>query len=196
MSPSEDGSNPPIEQVQFAIRVDEHLRTIADLVNRAIRSAGYSSDAEQGDDGRELTATEYSGKAQRSLSTRRKKLRYWQRIEPLLESLLKIDAEYFGSNVVPLPVRMEVPAIAQPTLAELAQTAALLKQAEAASLRTRVALLHPDWDPSQIDAEVDLIQSEGSVIDPLTFGLGGAGVTPPAGSSEPDTNGATDDATV
>jgi len=170
-APAEDGTNPPIEQVQFRIRVDEHLRTLDNLISRAVRMSGYSPDADQADSGGQQTATEYVGKARRSMQTRRKKLRYWQSLEGLMESLLKVDAAYFGSGVVPLPVRMEVPAAVQPSMRELAETVSLLRQTEATSIAVRVRALHPDWDQKDVDAEVDRIQSESSVVDPATFGL-------------------------
>ncbi len=42
----------------------------------------------------------------------------------------------------------------------LARTATLLQQAEAASIGTRVGLVHPDWTPEQIADEVAAIQAE------------------------------------
>lgn len=174
MQPGEQG-DAPITQVQFKIRVDEHLRTIEDLTNRAIKACGYSPDTDQAGSGAAITATEFSGKAKRSLSTRSKKLRYLQSVEDLLETLLWVDATYFDSGVTPMPVRMIAPDAVQPSLRELAETVNLLKTAEAASIRVRVQTLHPDWDASQVDDEVETIQTESSSIDPLTFGLGGRG---------------------
>lgn len=174
MQPGETG-DAPITQVQFKIRVDEHLRVLDDLTSRAVRMCGYNPDAENGSDGGEQTATEYSGKAKRSLSTRQKKLRYLQSLEDLLETLLWVDAKYFSSGVTPLPVKLIAPSAVQPSLKELAETVNLLKQAEAASITVRVRTLHPDWDQTQVDDEVAAIQGESSVIDPLTFGLRGAG---------------------
>lgn len=181
--PGEQG-DPPIDQVQFSIRVEEHLRTIEDLTTRAIKMSGYSPDTEQGGDGNAITATEYAGKQKRSLSTRQKKLRYLQAIEDLLEALLVVDATYFDSGVTPMPVKLVAPAASQPSMKELAETVNLLKTAEASSIRVRVQTLHPDWDDTQIDAEVELIQGESSVIDPLTFGLGGRGVRRPEPSDD------------
>jgi hypothetical protein len=180
MQPGETG-DAPITQVQFKIRVDEHLATLEDLTTRAIKACGYAPDTDQGDSGGAITATEFSGKAKRSTSTRRKKLRYLQSIEDLLETLLWVDATYFQSGITPLPVRMIAPPESTPSLKELAETVNLLKQAEASSIRVRVQTLHPEWDAQQIDDEVALIQGQTSVIDPLTFGLAGKDVsrTPP-----------------
>lgn len=192
MQPGENG-DAPITQVQFKIRVDEHLRTLEDLTQRAIKMCGYAPDSDQGSDGGPQTATEFSGKAKRSISTRRKKLRYLQGIEDLLETLLWVDATYFQSGVTPLPVKMIAPPDSQPSLKELAETVNLLKQAEASSIRVRVQTLHPDWDSTQIDDEVAEIQGQTSVIDPLTFGLGGRnGLNAPGnGPSNAASNAAT-----
>jgi hypothetical protein len=173
-----DRENTPITQVQFALRVQEHIAAIELLTSKAIKAAGYSPQS-MGDyeAGTAITATEVEAREGRSLSTRMKKLRYWQNIEQLLESLLKIDAEYFESGITPLPVKMEVPPPAEDSLKVLAETVEVMKRAEASSLRVRVSVLHPDWDDSEIDAEIERIQNESSVVDPLTFGMGGSGLS-------------------
>ena len=177
MQPTER-ENAPITQVQFAMRVQEHIAAIELLTSKAIKAAGYSPQS-MGDyeSGSAITATEVEAREGRSLSTRMKKLRYWQSLEQLLESLLKIDAEYFKSGVTPLPVKMEVPPPAEDSLKFLAETVEVMKRAEASSLRVRVSVLHPDWDDTEIDAEIERIQNEQSVVDPLTFGMGGSGLS-------------------
>lgn len=184
MQPGENG-DAPITQVQFKIRVDEHIKAIDLLTRKAIESCGYNPDSDNGGDGQAITATEYNGKAARSVSTRAKKLRYLQTAEQLLEGLLKIDAAYFASGVTPLPVRMVAPPALNVDIAALAATVNLMKQAEASSIRVRVKTLHPDWDNDEIDAEVEAIQAESSVVDPLTFGLGGAGISQPKEPAAP-----------
>jgi glucose-6-phosphate isomerase len=71
---------------------------------------------------------------------------------------------------------MEVPPPAEDSLKFLAETVEIMKRAEASSLRVRVSVLHPDWDDSEIDAEIERIQNESSIVDPLTFGMGGSGI--------------------
>ena len=170
MQPGDD-TDAPITQVQFKIRVDEHIAAIDLLTRTAIENAGYTPDAERANSGGDMTATEYSGKQKRSLTTRKKKLRYWQDVEKLMFGLLQVDAAYFSSGVVPFPVKMVVAPSVQPSMSELAATVALIQQAEASSLRVRVAYLHPDWDEAKINTEVDDIQAESSTVDPSTFGL-------------------------
>lgn len=170
MSPSDNG-DAPITQIQFDIRVDQHLKAIEALTSRVIKACGYSPDAENADTGKAITATEYNGKQRRSLATRDKKIRYWYALESLIEALLVIDAEVFNSGITPLPVEMEVPDGIQVDMKVLAETVNLLKSAESASLRIRVKILHPDWEDAQVDAEVEEIMKETGIQDPTTFGL-------------------------
>jgi len=162
----------PISQVQFKIRIEEHIRAIDQLTQTAVKSAGYSPQS-LGDyeAGSAMTATEVQARERKSISTTSKKQRYWAELERLLYGLLQIDAAYFASGIEPLPVKIEWQAPASDSLKTLAETVKLMKEAEAASLRVRVAALHPDWDDSEIDDEVTAIQDESSAVDPTTFGL-------------------------
>lgn len=169
--PGENGGDAPIDQVQFKIRVDEHLRTLDFLQRKVIETCGYNVDAEVGEQGDAMTATEYSGRAKKTARTRDKKLRYWRRIERLLETLLKVDAAIFTSGVTPLPVKMIVPDMMQPTTLELANTAKVLREAKAASTRVIVEMMNLVGE-DMIDEEVAAI--EGAEADPSTVGLPGA----------------------
>lgn len=171
MQPTEEGE-PPITIVQFAIRVEEHIRTAEWLVNKALRAAGYNPDGDYSDSGQQMTATEYAGKNRRSLSTRDKKIAYWKpALEELLEALLVADRDQFNTPIEVFPVRVEFPDVIQPDLRGLAETVELFKRAEAASLQVRVETLHPDWDSVQVQEEIERIQEEHSVVNPDTFGL-------------------------
>lgn len=187
MNPT-DEKEAPIVASQFAIRVEEHLKAIEWYSAKAVRAAGYNPDSDFGDDGGEMTATEYSGRNRRSFSTRAKKVLYWtQALEQIIEALIKVyNAEFAGQgegSKKPIPeewpVRVEFPPAAHPDLKYLAETANLMKQAAAASTRVRVALLHPDWTDREIDEEVAAIEDEGAVVDPATFGLAPGGENPP-----------------
>lgn len=183
MQPGDD-SDAPITQVQFKIRVDEHLKTIEHLTNKALNMAGWNSDSEGASDGTQMTATEYSGRSSRSTATRAKKLRYMQLLERLLFDLLVLDAKHFGSGVTPLPVKMVVPPANSPSMKELAETAQLLRNAKAASTKVIVEHVHPDWDGDQVDREVERIEGEEPVVEtPDTFGAPGAQV--PGGELAP-----------
>lgn len=171
MQPGEDG-DAPITIVQFAIRVEEHIRAAEWFINQALKAAGYNSDIGMGEAGGDMTATEYSGRNKRSLSTRDKKIMYWKgALEEVLEALLAADAQEFNSGIEVFPVKVEFPDAVQPDMRMLAETVEFMKRAEAASLQVRIETLHPDWDPKQVKEEVDRIQEESSIINPDTFGL-------------------------
>lgn len=173
MPPTEDG-RAPITSVQFKIRVDEHLRTLDFLIRKAIESCGYNVDADTGEQGDAMTATEYSGRAKKTARTRDKKLRYWRRrVERLLEALIVADSIHFASGITPLPVRMVVPDMMQPTTLELANTAKVLREAKAASTKVIVEFVHPDWTPDMVDKEVARIEEAEAVTDPAAVGVPG-----------------------
>lgn len=184
MNPGEK-DEAPIVATQFNIRVDEHLKALEWYSAKAVRAAGYNPDSDFGDDGGDMTATEYSGRNKRSLSTRNKKALYWtQALELILEALVKVyNAEFAGQNgnrpPIPeeWPIKVEFPPGVHPDIKYLAETAQALKAAQAASTRVRVQLVHPEWSDRQVEEEVALIEGEAEVIDPATFGLApGAGL--------------------
>lgn len=180
--PSESGE-PPIDQVQFKIRVEEHLAALDFLLRKVIETCGYNVDADTGEAGAAITATEYSGRAKKTARTRDKKLRYWRRVERLLATLLKVDAKFFASGITPLPVKMIVPDMMQPTTLELANTAKVLREAKAASTKVIVEMMGLVGD-DRIDEEVAAILGEGGAADPST--LGAPGVPDQPGAPLPD----------
>jgi len=199
MQPSEDGEQ-PITLVQFAIRVEEHIRAAEHIASKIVKQAGYNpqtmGDTAEGEAA--MTATEVNSRSSRSNLTRDKKIRYWaNRLEDLIWALLQIDKELFGQSysLENVRVRVRYPDSVQPDMLVLAQTVAAMKQAEAASIKVRVETLHPDWDEGQVEAEVEQLQKESTVVDPTTFGLGGrpaptvdtASNTPGAAPAGPDT---------
>lgn len=191
--PREDGGA-PIEQIQFQIRVDEHLKALDKALALVIQACGYNADTDTGENGRDMTATEFNGRSKRTMRTRDKKLRYWRRIERLMRTMLELDAAHFGSGIVPLPVKMIVPDVMQPSLLDLATTAKMMRDAKAASTRTIVESLHPDWTPDMIEEEVALIDGADEAADPTLVGLPGSVNAP--GAPLPDEDPATDDAAV
>lgn len=174
---------------QFAIRHEEHRSTIEDLTGRVIRNAGYSGGT-FGDDsgGPAVTATEIKARNARSMSTRARKAELAATgIADIVEVLLMLEA----SPLFPRMKRVEVerPDVVfadsvQDDIKTLAETAAALRQAEAASTEVLVGLVHPDWDETDQKAEVDRILKESGrdVADPTQTGAEGEGV-PHAGVS-------------
>lgn len=207
MNPGEK-DEAPIVASQFAIRVEEHLKAIEWYAAKAVRAAGYNPDSDFGDDGGEMTATEYSGRNRRSFSTRAKKVLYWaQALENIIEALVKVFNEHFatpeasGKKPIPeeWPIRVEFPPAAHPDIKYLAETVSVLKTAQAASTKIRVQMVHPDWTDREVEDEVARIEEEGETIDPNTFGLAPGGentpeISTPSPFNEQDASAA--DATV
>lgn len=185
-----------IEQVQFNIRVQDHLDTAAALFAQIVRTAGYSSQTfgEKDDAVGDRTATEVMAKERRSYMTRDRKIRAASPgLERILFKALATDAALFGTGLTPAPVAVEFADAVQDTLQALATTVNLLKQAESASVETRVKIMHPDWDPDAVAAEVKLIQAESSVFpDPMFIHPGGNvndGGSPASADGQPALNG-------
>lgn len=182
---------------QFMIRHEEHRATIEELVGKVVRNAGYSSGT-FGDDsgGTATTATEIKARNARSMSTRARKSELAAvAIADIAEAYLMLLASgwfpgYAGVDVERPDVDFQDSV--QDDLKTLADTAAALQQAEAASTQVKVALLHPDWDEKEQREEVDRILKETGrlVEDPLTLGADrpdfGA-QQPPAPGQEPAT---------
>ena len=146
---------------QFAIRVDEHMRTAATLTDEILRAAGYSPstfgiDSEDG----QVTATEIVSRERQSARTRDKKARYWsQALTPLLATWLELDALLFKTGAQG-SVELEWADTSQPDPEALARTAETLNRAAAISTQAKVAMLHPDWTEEDLAAEVALVQAE------------------------------------
>lgn len=157
-----DGSGLPIEAVQFAIRVDEHQRTATEQLAVILRTAGYSAQTfGEGAPDSSVTATEVQSRDQRSMLTRDRKLRAWQpALTTIVTKLLAVDAQVFGARVDPADVSVKFSEGVQDTPLQLAQTASSLRTAQAASTKTLVKIVHPDWDDTEVDAETAAILAE------------------------------------
>lgn len=167
------GDTAPITPQQFAIRAAEHEATINALLKRIISGAGYSTQTFglDADGGGAQTATEVAARERKSMTTREKKTRYWApELQHLLRALLEVDAAKFAGPGAPETITVEFPPSVQPTPLELAQTATALQTAQAASIETRVRMVHPDWDKTAIDQEVAKIRDENAISVP-DFGL-------------------------
>lgn len=159
-----DDSSSAITMNQFAIRWQEHQQTCADLVQRIVQQAGYSSqtfgDYEQG--GGALTATEINMRERLTMMTRAKKINTWRpELANIIYTLMVMEAQNFGNRLItPERPNIEFVETIGPDITTLAQTAQALEAAGAASKRVLVQLVHPDWTPDQVDEEVTAIFSE------------------------------------
>ncbi|GAA0638162.1 hypothetical protein GCM10010174_70010 [Kutzneria viridogrisea] len=159
-----------LEVVQFAIRVEEHSRTATELLARIVSDAGYSLQSFGMDSATAATATEVNSRDRKSETTRGRKQEYWRpELAEILETLQLVDATQFGSGITAEEPDVEWPDAATQDPESMARTLQLLQAAEAASTRTKVQMLHPDWDEQQIDDEVAAIRDEqgASTADPI-----------------------------
>ena len=172
-----------ITQVQFAIRTEDHARTTQDLLEQIVRGAGYSIQTFSGEtEGGAQTATEVAAKERRTLTTRDRKIGYWTpAITQALAVLMAVDVAQFGADLTPAPVRVEFADAVSDPPETVARTIQLLNEAKAISAKIKIGMLHPDWTPEQIDAEVAAIKAETPVPPPMpTNGQTPPGVNVPA----------------
>ncbi|WP_029394074.1 phage portal protein [Streptomyces sp. TOR3209] len=158
---------------QFAIRVQEHRDTAEDLVNQILRSAGYSGQTFGIGGDVAVTATEVTARERRSMTTRGKKVLRWRpALAHLVEALLAVDQYAFGGGIEPQRPTVEFEDSVQEDALSLANTADVLRRAQAASTDTLVRMAHPEWDDDQVAAEVDRIRQEQgmAVPDPMQTG--------------------------
>lgn len=156
-----------LEVTQFNIRHQEHAATCLALLERIVGGAGYSLQTFGLDTSRTTqTATESWARQNRTQNTRNGKLRHWDRaIRDLSYVLLAVDAVQFGGHGSPeLDVTVQFADTVSDAQLTRAQTATMLRSAEAASTRTLVELVHNDWDAEQVEAEVDAIHTEQGIL--------------------------------
>ena len=149
---------------QFDIRAQEHRETALELMDRIITGAGYSPQSfGLKIEGRAESGTALRIRERKSMKTRAKKEFYFRApLEDMLHLLLRVDYEHFGNREVNPELRpqVELADSIQESTSELAETVRLIQQAEAASVETKVRMLHPDWTNDQIEAETDRILRE------------------------------------
>ncbi|WP_127572762.1 capsid protein [Georgenia faecalis] len=175
MAAGEEG-DAPITPQQFAIRVAEHQQTAQQLVEDILRSAGYSASTfGEDEDGAAATATETNARKGRSLLTRGRKVRLERpALARLAAKMLAVDVAVFRpAGVTAADVAVDFGDTVQDSPLQLANTAESLSRAKAASTATLVRMVHPDWTPEQVKAEVGLIHGENAMADPTSPGLFG-----------------------
>lgn len=157
-----------MNNVQFAIRYAEHSATAEQIKTDILRTAGYSSQTfGEGTNDRITTATEIESRERRSFLTRDRKIRLWRPvIAAVMAKMLLIDDAVFGTTHGSDLVEVAFADGVQETPLALANTSLALRNANAASTKTLVAMNHPDWDDEAVDAEVALIDAEVVVPDP------------------------------
>lgn len=163
-----------ITPIDFELRTEDHDRTARALFERIVASAGYSpqSFGAAGDGGTQ-TATEVDAREDRSSRTTLRKRRYWgPKTSDVAEMMLIIDRQIFGADVVPMRPRVMWPDVDAPPVRDIAESLNLIQLAQAASIETKVKMLHPEWDDTEVQAEVTRIREDtGSGVQDPTGGF-------------------------
>jgi hypothetical protein len=160
MLPGPDGSAGMLTPVQFEIRFEAHQETTKALFAQVVKGAGYSVQT-FGEAGQvATTAREIDAREDHTDHTRGRKIRYERAaLRRFVLTLLQVDKSTFGNSVEPEPPEVEWPEDA-PDPEQTARTVQLLDAAEAVSTKTKVEMVHPDWDGDQVEREVVVIRSE------------------------------------
>lgn len=169
------GNSTNIETNQFDIRVDEHSRTTAEIVQHILQAVGIS--AQQFTDGPlsiGATATEVNSRNAISENTRQKKINYWtQGLTEFVTHVIRLDAIHFNTDVVlNSPPEVKFPARAVQSESEQAQIIATKRGANVISVKTAVQTLNPDWSTTEVDEEIKRIRDDQMLETKLAYGQG------------------------
>ncbi len=162
------------ETFQPAIRWQEHENTCQDLVERAYAACGYSAATFGSAGDVAMTATEAQAREKLTMLTRSSKMLYWRpQLRRLYAALMDVNQYVFnGPDRGQALPDVEFPDGASDAPSIVASTLNLLNQAESASIKTRVGMLHPDWDDEQVKDEVAQITQDYSMLpDPKESNL-------------------------
>lgn len=165
----------PITLSQFNIRMDEHRKTALELIDRIISNAGYSPQSfGLSIEGRAESGTALNIRERKTFITKQKKERFFKpALESILHLMLQIDNVHLG-NQTPTDFKPVVTFgdTLQHDINAIANTVNVLKQAESASIDTRVRMLNPDWNDEQVEQEVQMILKETGIAanDPMQIG--------------------------
>ncbi len=182
MEPGKAGAGGGITATQFAIRHAEHKATADAIVETALRHAKLSSQTlgEEGDVA--VTATEVQARERMSFTTRGTRITSaWKpAIVDSVELLLEVERIEFGAPAEPVKINVEFGDSVSEAPETTARTLQLFHAAEAVSIDTRVRMVHPDWDDTQVREEVERIKGDaGGGADPEVVIGGFAGNRPP-----------------
>lgn len=157
----------PIQSVQFNIRVTEHAQTCQALLEQIINNAGYSLGSFQENTAdNQVTATEVAAREKRTLITRDRKIVHETRgLQQLLTKMLSLMSVDSASLQISFSDAIQ----ADPMAAS--GSLAALRSAMIMSQKVAIQYLHPDWDATQIDAEVKQISAESAdtLVDPVSW---------------------------
>lgn len=159
-----------ITATQFEIRAEDYERTCLNLLDRIITSAGYSPQSfGLNIQGRAESGTALNVRERKSFSTTNKKQSYW---EPALKQIVKAmcaikNAFLNGNFKNEGSVNIAFSDSISNNFSELSTAVKTLSDAKALSTKTKLMMIHPEWTDVQIDEEIELINNDTKVGEPL-----------------------------
>ena len=168
---SGDGSS-PITASQFQIRTDDHYKTATELITKILNLAGYAPQSFGLNLDGNISTESHEIRERKTLITKQKKERFFKEaLADVCQMLLEIDNIHLGKST-PTEFRPNITFsdVLGHNISSVADTVQKITQARAASIKTAVQMLHPDWSPEEVAAEVSRIREDDSAGDPLTIG--------------------------
>lgn len=160
-----DRASSPITVVNPEIRAESRITVCENLIRQILSLAGYAPQSAGLDiEGRAESGTALTVRERKSIRTSEtKKTFWWHAINDVIRAMLRLDKKVFRSAVNPeIEFSVVLPANNQLDISQLAQVVEQLERAGAASIQTKVDMLHPDWTEEQKEEEIERIQAEHS----------------------------------
>lgn len=158
--------NKTITPQQFEIRANEFEKSALNYIERIVVSAGYSPQSfGLSIQGRAESGLALQLRERKSFSTKSKKEKYWDTaLKHLMKCMMMIYKTQLGGKIDPeLEVSVSFSDGIMNDFSEISDAVVKISNAIAASVDTKVRMLHPDWDETQIEAEVKLIMEENNI---------------------------------
>ena len=149
---------------QFNIRSGEHAATCNELLRNIVSIAGYAPQTF----GMDISGMAQSGTAlhireKKSYDTRGKKQTYWKApLEQIMTAMIHLDNALWpdrGSDADD-QVKVKFADGAANDITTMAGAVQMMVAANAASMLTRLQMLHPDWTRKQLNDEIVRIDEE------------------------------------
>jgi hypothetical protein len=147
------------------IRASARIEVCENLIRQILSLAGYAPQSAGLDiEGRAESGTALNVRERKSIRTSEtKKTFWWHAINDVVRAMLRLDKKVFRSSInTEIEFSVVLPANNQPDISQLAQVVEQLERAGAASIQTKVDMLHPDWTEQQKEEEIERIQAEHS----------------------------------
>lgn len=172
--------NKPITATQFDIRAEQFEKSAMAFLERIITSAGYSPQSfGLNIEGKAESGTALNIRERKTYATKVKKEQYWQlALKQLVQKMILVYNKVLDGGIEgDIEVDVAFSDSSGNGLNEVATAVKMIADAQAASVDTKVRMLHPDWEEEQILAEVKAIIDEN-----------GIGMVVPAPDGNPDLN--------